>query len=197
MTQTAVRSSRFRDTNNGHFTAACPRTCRPHPPTKEMRKSGDDERTRSALKSYKHVSPDLSYLEELYLNSFWDAVASTYPAWLAPNLLTCMSVRDTLLGRVFLFQVCGGGAGMHHCLDVFGPALLFRACDCLARCRVHACGSQCQAVPWAVTASLCVGCRDRGGVVISVHRTPVLMFCISAPSHTRYSDGGFLPQDKT
>lgn len=60
---------------------------------KNMRESSKDlsldlGHVRKHLKQYKHVSPNLSLFESLWLNAFWNFVASFYPKWLAPNLLT-------------------------------------------------------------------------------------------------------------
>jgi len=50
------------------------------------------------LKEYKYVSPNLSFLERVYLNKFWDVWAATvYPSWIAPNTIT-------LIGTVVLFS---------------------------------------------------------------------------------------------
>lgn len=43
---------------------------------------------RDALAAYQYVAPKLSLLERVFLERFWTWVASNYPNWLAPNLIT-------------------------------------------------------------------------------------------------------------
>ena len=60
------------------------------------------DRLKKGVSQYKYVSPALSFTEKLYLNDLWDAVASLYPQWLAPNLVTMMGACCITLGTALL-----------------------------------------------------------------------------------------------
>lgn len=48
----------------------------------------DADALREVVRAYRYTSPDLSLLERLYLERWWNFCASCYPSWLAPNLVT-------------------------------------------------------------------------------------------------------------
>lgn len=47
-----------------------------------------DKSMQATVKGYRYVSPDLTLLESVYLNQFWEIAARVYPDWLAPNAIT-------------------------------------------------------------------------------------------------------------
>jgi ethanolaminephosphotransferase len=66
----------------------------------------DSSTLRSALDMYKYQAPRLSFLEALFLDRFWDGMAThVYPRWLAPNVITLLGggciLAAALLGAWF------------------------------------------------------------------------------------------------
>ena len=72
---------------------SAPKNPGPSTTAPQSESSSDEEsesfvRLRAGLAAASYVAPQLSILESLVLDRFWDAVASAYPRWLAPNLVT-------------------------------------------------------------------------------------------------------------
>ena len=65
-----------------------PSTTAPQSETSSDEESESFVRLRAGLAAASYVAPQLAILESLVLDRFWDAVASAYPRWLAPNLVT-------------------------------------------------------------------------------------------------------------
>ena len=65
-----------------------PSTTAPQSESSSDKESESFVRLRAGLAAASYVAPQLSILESLVLDRFWDAVASAYPRWLAPNLVT-------------------------------------------------------------------------------------------------------------
>ena len=79
------------------------------PPTEE---GAEAQTLRSALSSYVYCAPNLSLLEKLCLDRYWQFLADrVYPPWLAPNLITlaggfCILLAAALSGW-HSPQLCG------------------------------------------------------------------------------------------
>ena len=48
----------------------------------------DEKNLKSAVQDYKYVSPTTTILERLFLIKYWNWLATQYPKWLAPNVIT-------------------------------------------------------------------------------------------------------------
>ena len=48
----------------------------------------DEKKLKSAVQDYKYVSPTTTILERLFLIKYWNWLATQYPKWLAPNVIT-------------------------------------------------------------------------------------------------------------
>ena len=67
---------------------------------------------KSAVLLYKYQGPDLSLLERLFLEDWWDYLAQhVYPAWLAPNLITLMGGACVIASLALCFTFSPGLAG--------------------------------------------------------------------------------------
>jgi len=73
--------------------------------------AGPDADFKRGVLGYKYVSPSCSVLERLYLNSFWDKCAASYPDWLAPNIITLTGGSCILLAFSLAFGYSPGGCG--------------------------------------------------------------------------------------
>eukprot|EP01065_Artemidia_motanka_P040324 TRINITY_DN5026_c0_g1_i2.p1 TRINITY_DN5026_c0_g1~~TRINITY_DN5026_c0_g1_i2.p1 ORF type:complete len:436 (+),score=117.30 TRINITY_DN5026_c0_g1_i2:121-1308(+) len=49
------------------------------------------------VRRYRYRSPNLSLLESLFLNEFWEKVATLYPKWLAPNIVSLSGLICVLI----------------------------------------------------------------------------------------------------
>jgi len=71
----------------------------------------DEGRLREGIRRYKYISPPLSICEELFLNEFWDRVASYFPLYLAPNLITVTGFAFVVLGTLLILFYSPGLTG--------------------------------------------------------------------------------------
>mmetsp|Transcript_65493 Transcript_65493/g.206991 ORF Transcript_65493/g.206991 Transcript_65493/m.206991 type:complete len:307 (+) Transcript_65493:282-1202(+) len=65
--------------------------------------AGASEKRCKQVHNYKYMSPNLSLMEKLWLNEFWNQVAKLYPPWLAPNLVTFVGMVAQLSAMTLLF----------------------------------------------------------------------------------------------
>ena len=62
------------------------------------------EEYKHVLKQYKYVSPTQSLAERLFLDRWWDYVATFYPRWLAPNAITLVGSAFMALATAVLVR---------------------------------------------------------------------------------------------
>ncbi len=89
--------------------------------------SAEFKKFRRVLKSYKYVSPNLSFFEELFLDDFWNAVASHYPRWIAPNAITSIGACFIILCCAVQFSLCPqlDSTAPSWCYFALYPACIF------------------------------------------------------------------------
>ncbi|KAH8096367.1 diacylglycerol cholinephosphotransferase [Aureococcus anophagefferens] len=81
--------------------------------------------TAESLKTYKYRSPNLSLFERLFLDDFWGWLPGhVYPAWLAPNAITCAGLGAIAgMTPVWLYQTLDGSDGKQARATKSGSAL--------------------------------------------------------------------------
>src|SRR5689334_4055341 len=65
-----------------------------------------------AVLAYKYSSPNLSFLETVILNRFWDNFVYIYPTWLAPNLISLTGGCCCLLAYYLNWYLSPEGLGV-------------------------------------------------------------------------------------
>lgn len=66
---------------------------------------------RKAVLAYRYSSPNLSFLEWLCLNQFWERITLLYPMWLAPNIITLMGFLCIVVAFAFNLSTSLEGLG--------------------------------------------------------------------------------------
>eukprot|EP01006_Ploeotia_vitrea_P041308 TRINITY_DN66502_c6_g1_i1.p1 TRINITY_DN66502_c6_g1~~TRINITY_DN66502_c6_g1_i1.p1 ORF type:complete len:415 (+),score=25.10 TRINITY_DN66502_c6_g1_i1:32-1276(+) len=72
---------------------------------------GDKQIMHDGVKQYKYVSPPLSILEKLFLESFWNAWVNIYPMWLAPNLITALGGLCMFISTILIYTFSPSSIG--------------------------------------------------------------------------------------
>ncbi len=65
--------------------------------------SKDQALLEQGVLAYKYSSPNLSFTERLFLESWWETVVLWYPTWLAPNLITLSGAMMEVIAYLLLW----------------------------------------------------------------------------------------------